>query len=171
MLCPRHRVIKSIRLIFCSLNKMINTLHMVIAGHNKLIHAFWVTKWMNSYPTLNVPCSPLPPKKHNSRFSVHCNYTVLYCVIHVLISSAKAFSEKNDMKIHVIEFCWVVLILWSFLETQSLSNFVLIHAWSGNGLGLAIHTFFLCSVNLFTWINGLPHSTVWMATKSKYLES
>ena len=57
-------------------------------------------------------------KQRNGWCVILCEYKIS----HILIASDKAFSsEKNDTKI--IEIGLVLLILWSFLETQSFSVF------------------------------------------------
>ena len=58
------------------------------------------------------------PKKRNGGFSVPCELKVLYYFTPLDKASS---AEENDTKI--IKFCWVSLILYSFLEMQSFSNF------------------------------------------------
>ena len=57
-------------------------------------------------------------KKRNGGLLVHCELKVL----HVFIPLYRASSaEENDT--YIITFGWVILILWSFLEIRSFSNF------------------------------------------------
>ena len=57
-------------------------------------------------------------KKRNGGFSVHCELKVLYMFTSL---DGAHFAEENDALI--IQFGWVILILWPFLEIRSVSNF------------------------------------------------
>ena len=78
-----------------------------------------------------------PKKRGTAEFRYNPN------VLCALASLDKTSSEKDDTKI--IEFGWVVLIQWSFLETQSFSNFVSC-AWAK---GREIHSLWPSIVSLF----------------------
>ena len=87
----------------------------------------------------------------------------------VLTLPDKAIFEKNDP--NIIEFVWVVLFLWLFLETGSLifqCLHILCEIMVGKLLRLVIHTLCLWFVHTDQW---LPSNNVWMAIKGWFIDS
>ena len=57
-------------------------------------------------------------KKRNTGFSVPCNLKVL-----CLFTSSNKATSAEEINTKIIEFGWVILILWPFLKTQTFSYF------------------------------------------------
>ena len=68
--------------------------------------------------SVSYPIYRVSQKKRNGGFSVHCELKVLF--IFTSLDGASS-AEENDALI--IQFGWVILILWPFLEIRSFSNF------------------------------------------------
>ena len=86
-------------------------------GYKSKVNVFWTTHQSFQVPFQN-DIYRVSHKKRNGGFSVACDLKVPY----LSTSSNQATpAEENDTKI--IKFDWVILILWPFVKTQSISKF------------------------------------------------
>ena len=96
-------------------------------------------------------CTCIPCVQQQQKETADLQYFAMINMLLVLVSADKTSSEGKNYT-NVIQFGWVVLILWLFLQTWSFSNFVKLSQFKSGEIypsWLSIPSFRISSTDVF----------------------